>query len=82
MAIFYPLGMAMSLPNDPLGYSELRNKSIGLVLVGNSLITLAYLLSTNPLGALLSHTIMHIAATVQGPETTIQLPPHRMSTVE
>jgi hypothetical protein len=62
-----------------LGYSEFRNKSIWLVLVGNSLITLAYLLSTNPLGALLSHTVMHIAATIQGPETTIQLPPHRMS---
>jgi hypothetical protein len=59
-----------------LGYAEFRNKSIVLVLVGNSLITLAYLLSTNPLGAILSHTIMHVAATIQGPETTVQLPPH------
>jgi hypothetical protein len=59
-----------------LGYSEFRNKSIGLVLVGNSLITLAYLLSTNPIGALLSHAVMHVAATIQGPETTLQLPPH------
>ena len=60
-----------------VGYSEFRNKSVGLVLVGNALITLAYLLSTNPIGAILSHTVMHIAATIQGPETTIQLPPHR-----
>jgi hypothetical protein len=59
-----------------LGYSEFRNKSIGLVLVGNSLITLTYLLSTNPIGALMSHTVMHVAATIQGPETTLQLPPH------
>lgn len=58
------------------GYSEFRNKSMGLVLVGNSLITLAYLLSTNPIGALLSHAAMHVAATIQGPETTLQLPPH------
>jgi hypothetical protein len=59
-----------------LGYTEFRNRRIGLVLVGNSLITLAYLLSTNPLGALIGHTVMHIAASIQGPETTIQLPPH------
>jgi hypothetical protein len=59
-----------------LGYPEFRNRSVGLVLFGNTLITLAYLLSNNPLGAILSHVIMHIAATMRGPETTIQLPPH------
>jgi hypothetical protein len=59
-----------------LGYPEFRNRTMGLVLFGNSLITLAYLVSTNPFGALLSHTLMHIAAAVKGPETTIQLPPH------
>jgi hypothetical protein len=63
-----------------VGYSEFRNKSVGLVLVGNTLITLAYLLSTNPLGAILSHTATHVAAVIQGPETTIQLPPHRQLT--
>lgn len=59
-----------------LGYPEFRNRKVGLVLIGNALITLAYLLSTNPLGALISHTMMHLAAVFQGPETTIQLPPH------
>jgi hypothetical protein len=59
-----------------LGYQEFRNKSVMLVLMGNSLITLAYLLSGNPLGSLISHTAMHVAAVLQGPETTIQLPPH------
>lgn len=59
-----------------LGYPEFRNRKVGLVLIGNTLITLAYLLSTNPLGALISHTMMHLAAVFQGPETTIQLPPH------
>lgn len=59
-----------------LGYPEFRNKSVTLVLVGNTLITLAYLLSGNPLGSIISHTAMHIAAVLQGPETTIQLPPH------
>lgn len=59
-----------------LGYPEFRNRSVGLVLVGNGIITLAYLLSANPLGAIISHGAMHVAAVLQGPETTIQLPPH------
>lgn len=59
-----------------VGYPEFRSRKVGLVLVGNALITLAYLLSGNPLGALISHTAMHLAAVMQGPETTIQLPPH------
>jgi hypothetical protein len=59
-----------------LGYREFRNRSVGLVLIGNTIITLAFLFSTNPLGAILSHTFMHIAAVIRGPETTIQLPPH------
>lgn len=59
-----------------VGYPEFRNRRVGLVLVGNALITLAYLLSTNPLGAVISHAAMHLAAVWRGPETTIQLPPH------
>lgn len=59
-----------------LGYPEFRNRSVGLVLVGNMIITLAFLLSANPLGSIISHTAMHVAAVLQGPETTIQLPPH------
>ena len=59
-----------------LGYPEFRNKKVSTVLVGNSVITLAFLLSGNPLGSMLSHSVMHIAAVLQGPETTLQLPPH------
>jgi hypothetical protein len=60
-----------------LGYGEFRNKSVIMVLVGNTLITLAFIVTGSPLGAIISHTVMHIAAAVVGPETTIQLPPHR-----
>lgn len=59
-----------------LGYPEFRNRKVGLVLIGNALITLAFLLSSNTLGALISHTAMHLAAVMHGPETTLQLPPH------
>lgn len=59
-----------------LGYPEFRNKRVLMVLLGNSLITLAFLLSGSPFGSLISHTAMHLAAVLQGPDTTIQLPPH------
>lgn len=65
-----------------LGYPEFRNKRVLLVLVGNSLITLAFLLSGSPLGSLISHTAMHLAAVWRGPETTIQLPPHYLGQVK
>ena len=59
-----------------LGYHEFRNKSVLFVLLGNTIITLTFILSGNPLAAVLTHTIMHVAAVFRGPETTIQLPPH------
>lgn len=59
-----------------VGYPEFRNRKVGLVLVGNGLITLAFLLSGNPLGAIVAHVVMHLAAVVRGPDTTLQLPPH------
>jgi hypothetical protein len=63
-----------------LGYREFRNRKVVMVLIGNSLITLAYLVSTNPLGALVSHVAMHVAAVFRGPETVLQLPPHYTAT--
>jgi hypothetical protein len=60
-----------------IGYKEFRNSKIKFVFIGNTLITLAFLISFSPLGAIISHTAMHIAATIKGPETTIQLPPHK-----
>jgi hypothetical protein len=65
-----------------LGYPEFRNARLGLVLFGNSLITLAYILPGNPLGAMISHASMHVAAVLQGPETTIQLPPHYSRSIQ
>ncbi|HPM01585.1 MAG TPA: hypothetical protein PK816_05445 [Candidatus Cloacimonadota bacterium] len=59
-----------------LGYPEFRNKSVILVLLGNTIITLTFIISGNPLSAVLTHTVMHMAAVFRGPETTIQLPPH------
>ena len=76
LGFFAMLGSLLITLTYHLGYPEFRNTKIIKVLVGNSIMTLAVLLSSNPLGALVSHPVMHIAAVLQGPETTIQLPPH------
>jgi hypothetical protein len=44
--------------------------------LGNGVISLAYLLTTNPLAALLSHVAMHVTAVLHGLNSAVQLPPH------
>lgn len=60
-----------------LGYPEYRVAG-GVVgpTIGNGVMTAGYLLTTNPLAAILSHIAMHIAGVLHGPATVIQLPPH------
>ena len=38
--------------------------------------TLGYLVTNNPLAAVVSHIVMHIAAVLRGPASVVQLPPH------
>jgi hypothetical protein len=59
-----------------LGYPEFRGKPVFGAMLGNGILTLAYLLTQNPLAPLLSHAAMHVAAILHGRETTVQLPPH------
>jgi MFS family permease len=59
-----------------LGYPEFRNKKVIWANIGNGLLSLAYLLTLNPLAAILPHVAMHIVAMMHGPKTTIQVPPH------
>jgi hypothetical protein len=59
-----------------LGYPEFQGPQVVFPLIGNSVMSLAYLLTMNPLGAILSHIAMHIAAVLHGINTTFQLPPH------
>jgi hypothetical protein len=59
-----------------LGYPEFRGPQVVGPAIGNGVSSLAYLLSTNPIAAVFSHVAMHVAAVLQGPETTAQLPPH------
>ena len=59
-----------------LGYPEFQSARVFLPVIGNSIMSLAYLLTTSPLAAIGSHAAMHIAAVLHGAESTVQLPPH------
>jgi hypothetical protein len=45
-----------------VGYTEFQGGLIVPVMIGNAIITLTYLLSGNPLAAVATHVIMHMAA--------------------
>jgi hypothetical protein len=59
-----------------LGYPEYRGKGLMGPVIGNTTMTLGYLLTNNPLAAVLSHIAMHIAGVLRGPASVTQLPPH------
>ena len=59
-----------------LGFAEFRGPELIQPLIGNAVITAAYLVSRSPLAAILSHVTMHIAAAVHGMNSAVQLPPH------
>jgi hypothetical protein len=59
-----------------LGYPEYRGAGLFGPVIGNTAMTLGYLVTNNPLAAIFSHIAMHIAAVLHGPASVIQLPPH------
>jgi hypothetical protein len=59
-----------------LGFTEFRGPMLVQPLIGNAIVTAAYLITGSPLAAILAHVIMHGAAVFQGMEGTVQLPPH------
>lgn len=60
-----------------LGYPEYRVAGgLSGPLVGNTAMSLGYLVAGNPFTAMLSHMAMHIAGVLQGPASVLQLPPH------
>jgi hypothetical protein len=59
-----------------LGYPEFRGKQVIRPNIGNGVLSLAYILTLNPLAAILPHMAMHVAAMIHGKDTTGQVPPH------
>jgi hypothetical protein len=58
------------------GYPEFRGPALAGPVIGNGVLGLAYLLTSNPLSSVIGHVAMHVAAVLHGPATTVQLPPH------
>jgi hypothetical protein len=58
------------------GFSEFRGSQLVQPLIGNALITLAYLLTGSPIAPITAHVLMHVAAVLHGMAATMQLPPH------
>lgn len=59
-----------------LGYPEFRGTQVALPVFGVGVMSLAYIITGNPISAVLSHVAMHIAAVLHGMQTVVQLPPH------
>jgi hypothetical protein len=59
-----------------LGYTEYRDGDIVNPVIGNGLVSIGYVLTSNPITAVASHIAMHITAVLHGADTTMQLPPH------
>jgi hypothetical protein len=58
-----------------LGYEQFRDDGIGPPEFGNVVISLPMLATGNPLGSIVAHASMHVAADVHSYETDVFLPP-------
>ena len=59
-----------------LGFTEFRNSHLFNAFIGNGIVSASYLLSGNPITAIMAHIAMHIASVVHGITSTVTLPPH------
>jgi hypothetical protein len=76
LAVIASLGVTIAYH---AGYPEYRGKGLLGPAIGNTAMTLGYLVTNNPLAAVLSHIAMHIAGVLHGPASVVQLPPHYVS---
>jgi hypothetical protein len=58
-----------------LGYEQFREDGVGSPEIGNTVISVPALLTANPLGSIIAHASMHVAADVHAYETDLFLPP-------
>jgi hypothetical protein len=73
------LGLAASLAVTAAyyaGYAEFRGTDVVDPVMGNGVMSLGFLLTANPLTAVIAHVAMHVASVWHGVDTTVTLPPH------
>jgi hypothetical protein len=75
-ALLALIGSALVTAAYHAGFREYRGPQLLQPVFGNIVMTLVYLVTGNPLAAIVSHVMMHGAAVLHGMETTSQLPPH------
>jgi hypothetical protein len=59
-----------------LGYVEFRDADVFSALFGNGVMSLGFLITANPLTAVIAHIALHIVSVWHGIDTTVTLPPH------
>lgn len=59
-----------------LGFPEFRGPALAQPVIGNTVITLAYVLSGNRAGPIGAHIALHLAAVLHAYGTSVPLPPH------
>ena len=58
------------------GYAEFRNSELISPLLGNGMMSLGYILTANPLTAVITHVVLHVTSVLHGIDSTVTLPPH------
>jgi hypothetical protein len=58
-----------------LGYEQFRDDGVGDPETGNALMSIPMLLTTNPIGSVVDHSAMHVAAVIHEYEGDTRLPP-------
>jgi hypothetical protein len=58
-----------------LGYDQYREDGVGNPEIGNTVISVPAIVTTNPLGSVVAHAAMHVTAVSHAYETEIFLPP-------
>ena len=59
-----------------LGFPEFRGAAVWQPVIGNTVFTLAYLVSGSPAAPVVAHVAMHVAAVLHAFGTSVPLPPH------
>jgi hypothetical protein len=73
-ALAFPLVLIMTGVYH-LGYEQFRNDGIGGPEFGNTVISVPMLATANPIGSVIAHASMHVAADIHVYETDLYLPP-------
>ena len=59
-----------------VGYVEFQSSEVVSPLWGNGMMSFGYILTANPLTAVITHVVLHVTSVLHGIDTTVTPPPH------